>query len=562
MSKLIGVLALALLACAVTPSSVSAHGNNPCPRPDPGTIVAPPPDLYSSNGVLNASFDYYTTVDSAGRTLFCFVTPDDLQSPTLHVRPGDTLNLSVTNRNPKPPPGSPTEVVANASDRCGDVTMTITSLNVHFHGTNTPPACHSDQIVHTIINSGQTFNYSVQFPVTEPPGLYWYHPHVHGLSEAAVQGGASGAIIVEGIENVQPAVAGLPERVLFIRDQIPDPTISSCQTPGAILPSGATVPSWDVSLNYVPVLCPSFSPAVIEMKPGQQEFWRVANASADTIIDLQVRYDGAVQPLQVVALDGVPTGSQDGTMQGQLVAQTDILLAPAARAEFIVTGPSAKVKNASFLTQNIDTGPDGDTDPRRTLAGIVATASPTPLPVIRSPSLPAKHELFEGLANAPVTAKRTLYFSEVLSDPSNPASATNFFITVDGATPTLFDPNNPPAIVTRQGAVEDWIIQNRSQENHEFHMHQLHFLLLERNGAPVPPGAKSIPRYDPSPVLDQYGTLSERQGADGFSGDGRRRLCLSLPHSRTRRRGHDGDCPSAAAITGPRAVPRKASHRR
>ncbi|MGA7863562.1 MAG: multicopper oxidase domain-containing protein [Stellaceae bacterium] len=114
-------------------------------------------------------------------------------------------------------------------------------------------------------------------------------------------------------------------------------------------------------------------------------------------------------------------------------------------------------------------------------------ASPPPLPVIPSPSLPANHELFEGLANATVTAKRTLYFSEVLSDPTNPASPTNFFITVDGATPTLFDPNNPPAIVTKQGAVEDWMIQNRSQENHEFHMHQIHFLLLEQNGVPVPP---------------------------------------------------------------------------
>jgi FtsP/CotA-like multicopper oxidase with cupredoxin domain len=487
MSRLIGVLIAMPLTFAVAPISALAKDSSSCPRPDPGTLVQPPPDLLSVDGVLNASFEYYTTVDNAGRTLFCFVTPDGLQSPTLHLHPGDILNLSVTNRNPPPPPGSPTEVVANASDRCGDVTMTITSLNVHFHGTNTSPVCHSDQVIHTIINSGETFKYTVKFPWSEPPGLYWYHPHVHGLSEAAVQGGASGAIIIEGIENVQPSVAGLPERVLLIRDQIPDPTINSCQTPGVTLPSGATVPSWDLSLNYVPILCPGFTPAVVEMKPGQPEFWRVANASADTIMDLQLQYDGVAQPLQIVALDGVPTGSQDGTMQGQTVTQTDILLAPAARAEFIVTGPSTAVKNAQFLTLNIDTGPDGDTDPTRPLASILATASPPSLPVIPAASKPAYHQLFEGLANAKVTANRTLYFSEVLSDPSNPASPTNFFITVDGATPVLFDPNNPPAIITTQGAVEDWTIQNRSQENHEFHIHQLHFLLLERNGVPVLP---------------------------------------------------------------------------
>ena len=533
MWKLIGALGLALLACWVAPLSASAHGGDPCPRPGSGTVVTPPPDLFSSNGVLNASFAYYTTVDSAGRTLFCFVTPDGLQSPTLHVWPGDTLNLSVTNLNPAPPPGSPTEVVANQSDRCGDVTMTITSVNVHFHGTNTSPACHADQVIHTIINSGETFNYSVKFPITEPPGLYWYHPHVHGISEPAVQGGGSGAIIVEGIQNVQPAVAGLPERLLLIRDQIPDPSIASCQTPGATLPSGATVPSWDVSLNYVPIVCPGFAPAVLEMKPGQQEFWRVANASADTIIDLQVHYDGAVQPLQIVALDGVPTGSQDGTMQGQIVTQTDILLAPAARAEFIVTGPSTKVKNATFMTLNVDTGPDGDNDPTRPLASIVTTASSPPLPVIPSPSKPAYHELFEGLTKAPVTAKRTLYFSEVLSDPSNPASPTNFFITVDGATPVLFDPNNPPAITTTQGAVEDWTIRESGPgEPRVPHASDpLSAAGAERRAGA--PGAKSIPRHDPGPLLERHRTVPQRHGADGLSGDGHRGLCLSLPHSRT-----------------------------
>jgi FtsP/CotA-like multicopper oxidase with cupredoxin domain len=68
----------------------------------------------------------------------------------------------------------------------------------------------------------------------------------------------------------------------------------------------------------------------------------------------------------------------------------------------------------------------------------------------------------------------------------DPNSPTNFFITIDGATPVLFDPNKPPAIVTTQGAVEDWIIQNRTAENHEFHMHQIHFMLEEANGVPVP----------------------------------------------------------------------------
>ena len=65
------------------------------------------------------------------------------------------------------------------------------------------------------------------------------------------------------------------------------------------------------------------------MAPNETQFWRVANASADTILDLQVVYDGKPQPIQLVALDGVPLGSQDGTAQGKLITVTD--LRPAAR---------------------------------------------------------------------------------------------------------------------------------------------------------------------------------------------------------------------------------------
>ena len=40
-----------------------------------------------------------------------------------------------------------------------------------------------------------------------------------------------------------------------------------------------------------------------------------------------------------------------------------------------------------------------------------------------------------------------------------------------------------------QGSVEEWVVQNRTQEVHEFHFHQLHFLVesqdnFELNGSP------------------------------------------------------------------------------
>jgi len=76
-----------------------------------------------------------------------------------------------------------------------------------------------------------------------------------------------------------------------------------------------------------------------------------------------------------------------------------------------------------------------------------------------------------------VDTQRTLYFSE---------ASFMYFITVDGQDPVAFNPDNPPAITTTQGSVEEWTIQNRAPEVHDFHIHQIHFLLTAVNGVPIP----------------------------------------------------------------------------
>jgi len=325
-----------------------------------------------------------------------------MESPTLYIHPGDRLTLNVKNNLPTPAPADAMQMSTNASLVCGAATMDASSVNVHFHGTNLSPTCHSDEVIRTLINSGQTFTYNVAFPADEPPGLYWYHPHIHGIAEAAVQGGASGAIVVEGIENLQPAVAGLPERILLIRDQ---------NVAGDPAPGGA-VPSWDVTVNYVPIAYPALTPAIIHMQRGQREFWRVGNVSADTILDLQVLYDGTPQTLSLVSLDGVPVGSQDGTHPGGLIPITDLLLPPAGRMEFILTGPSSAVRSAQFATQAINTGPDGDHDTARTLATIVGGATGDGTGSVPGMSGPQGQPLFPDLATVPVNRQRQLYFSE------------------------------------------------------------------------------------------------------------------------------------------------------
>src|SRR5262245_18034916 len=106
-------LAIALSAFLTMPAATEnsvAPVSNPCPRLPAGSIVQNPPALFSSGGSLKVQFSYQHVVDAANRDLFCFMTPDGKQNPTLHLRPGDHLMISVTNNTP---PGD-TPMVLNA----------------------------------------------------------------------------------------------------------------------------------------------------------------------------------------------------------------------------------------------------------------------------------------------------------------------------------------------------------------------------------------------------------------------------------------------------------------
>src|ERR1700742_1607736 len=71
-------LLLAGFVLTVAAAAALAQSPNPCPRSTAGSTVQRPPDLLSRNGILNVTLNYFTSVDDAGRTLFCFVTPGGL----------------------------------------------------------------------------------------------------------------------------------------------------------------------------------------------------------------------------------------------------------------------------------------------------------------------------------------------------------------------------------------------------------------------------------------------------------------------------------------------------
>jgi FtsP/CotA-like multicopper oxidase with cupredoxin domain len=139
---------------------------------------------------------------------------------------------------------------------------------------------------------------------------------------------------------------------------------------------------------------------------------------------------------------------------------------------------------ASLITRSVNTGPGGENDPTRPLATIVAAlTAPDPRSKLPASVVAAVPTGLPWLGEVTPTRTRKLYFSETLQDPNDPNSPTTFYLTEDGHAPKAFDPASlAPNIVVHQGEVEDWIIENRSRELHDFHIHQVHYLMVEWNG--------------------------------------------------------------------------------
>ncbi len=470
---------VALMFCAALSLRAESSADMVCPRPAEGSVVQEPPSLESRNGRLDTTLYFRSVKDSEGNPRFCYVTPSGIESPTLKLMAGDHLIVHLKNElSPETAAGDGMPGMKMGSmmhevggDACHAMSNAATT-NMHFHGMILPPKCHQDESVHALVAPGTSFDYDMQIPAANTPGLYWYHPHPHGYSTMQVQGGATGAIVVEGINSIAPALSSLPARTFILRDQPMSPAVVDSQDP--------LKPSWDISLNYVPVRYPRYVPAVIETRPKEKQFWRFVNAAANTIFHLQVIYDGAPQTMEVYAIDGVP-------VQKAPLLRTAVLLPPGSRIEFVVTAPAVG-QTAQVVTLKHEPGPAGDSAPARPIANIVAMDKK--LPEVKPESIRLKPSQMASLPTSLLDVKpvrtRNIYFSQNGNGTEGGAGAADkFYLTVLGQKVKLFDMEEPPNLTVEQGSVEDWNLQNLSPEDHIFHIHQVHFQLISVDGIPV-----------------------------------------------------------------------------
>jgi len=578
----IGLFALAAAANLAAASPAFAQPDHPgvCGPIQHGRQVNDPPEIDSTNGVLSVTLHLRGQTDPRFDQVLCWVYtvqtkngPQTLYTPpTLHVRQGDQMQVTLVNELLAPiPPNDPNaqmglDIAKHAGGSMSGMSMgnddtlpcgqqevgptptpdpktgriygyhrsPFNEANLHFHGLNTSPKQPSDNTTMVLLCPRMTpaqapasYQYVVNIPRDEPPGLYWYHPHAHGESEHQLEAQLTGAIVVD---SLKPSVPNqYPNRVIVVRDLGDGETLRPFQSPviralrerlptlaairAQIAQFGYPQPRFDAGPDKYPFGPPDQCPTsdgiqfngkqllvngvLLPPKPneisrlpfttipaGQTQYWRLANTSSDTVLDLQILVNGVRVPVQVASRDGVPLVDIGGHPTWQPVPMDHVYLDPASRVEFYLTGTNPG-DDIVLRTAYIDTGCIGDTDLERDLmVAHVVSGLPVrrtiPMPHVVDP-VPVR---FSDLGSAQPVRHRVFALTEYQRDDEPEPDFYITELTNPKAVEHPYEMVGPPDVIVKDGTVEDWTILNYTQEVHAFHIHQIHFLVLQGGGIP------------------------------------------------------------------------------
>ena len=382
-------------------------------RAEPSDTLVQPTVIASQNGVLTATLTAAPGQVQLGAVSFPgFLYNGAYLPPLLRANMGDVMRIEFRNALSDDP------------------------SNLHFHGMAVSPQGNSDNVfIH--VHPGESFSYNVHIPVRDRQGagLFWYHPHAHGIVARQVLGGMSGGIVINGADQHFPILRDLPEQFLFIKHvELGEREI--------------------ISING------QVNPAVM-IRPGEVQFWRIAHIGASLFIKLRI--EG--MPLYVVATDG--------HFLSRPQRLTEIFIGPGQRIDAIAVGPPAgeyAMQTIPFQNQAWHAP-----DPAQQIATIVASG----LAVSAQASEPdilgqqvRNRRWIDEIRGSPIARRRSLIYSRT-------PDRTMFMIDGRVMSEDRID------VTAKLGETEAWTIINTDQQYHSFHIHQTAFLVTEINGVPT-----------------------------------------------------------------------------
>lgn len=402
-------------------------------------LLAIPDTLSGTNFNLNI-YDTSKTLYT-GFTTNTYGVNGNYLGPTLFLNQGDSVSINVDNQ-----------------------LMDTTTL--HWHGLHV--SAMNDGGPHIFIPPGTVWN--PKFKVRDQAAMYWYHPHLHMMTNLHVSLGAAGLIIVR---DTIESTLNLPRR--YGIDDFPLVIQSKCFDAGKqILIDNA----YD-SVIMVNGTINAFLPT-----PAQVVRLRLLNASSERVYNLGIQ--GNLPFYQI---------GSDGGLLNTPVALTRLRLAPGERADLLMdlTGKAGQTINLmSFAsefpnaiygalqpgmgagqvipgyTSNVLNGADFNLMAFNVIAQTTSPVTTIPATLITNNPWPI------GSANA----FKTLTFTPVNIGPS----AIQGPFLING---TSFDMNTVNYAIPLNN-VEIWTLSNQSPIAHPFHIHDVQFYLTEINGSTPP----------------------------------------------------------------------------
>lgn len=292
-------------------------------------------------------------------------TVADYGGVRLALKAGDTLRIRLVNQLPQLDPAK----VKHLTDP-GQANLFRNPTNLHTHGLIVParvPTLNDptfgDDVFVQVYNSAngipvpQTthqhgsikmdyIDYRIDIPSDHPPGLFWFHPHVHGLSLNQVSSGMAGIITIGDVRDYVKAAPSVVRHLILKDMQVLDAgTLQYASGP-------VKVSDGEVQNQQITDFCeqrdnggPNSRHGFCEGQPDEQgsgnsfigsrwyftvngqvfptvrmtssdgELWRITNASGQVSYRLNLVDDSTQKPmlLQLVAVDGVSIAVPPGT---------------------------------------------------------------------------------------------------------------------------------------------------------------------------------------------------------------------------------------------------------
>jgi bilirubin oxidase len=337
------------------------------------------------------------------------------------------------------------------------------TTSVHWHGLHVAPT--NDGGPHTPILP--TATWSPSFKVMNNAATYWYHPHIHMKTAQQVMLGAAGLIIVrdsaEALLNL-PRKYGIDDIPVIVQSQQLD-TVNQIDTRGMV--------------DSILLVNGTFKPYTAV--PAQVVRLRLLNAAGER--NFNFGFTGN-KTFYVI-------GNDDGLLSSP-VATTRIKLSPGERAE-ILLDLSAMNGQIIYLMSYASELPMG-------VQGGPTMPMPPGSPPMNSSLNGIDFNILELHVVAPTAGAVTSIPASLIPVspyPESSASLTrniNFtadsFMVMDG--PFYFNDSTYDMMHINYriplNSTEIWKFTNETMVAHPFHIHDVHFFILDRNG--VAPSAK------------------------------------------------------------------------